>query len=44
VAGAAHFGFRTVWVNRPGRPRENLPAGPEHEISSLTDLPALLGL
>ncbi len=44
VAGAANFGFRVVWVNRYGQPQENLPGVPEHVISNLGELPALLGL
>ena len=44
VAGAANFGFRVVWVNRFGQQRERLPGAPEHEISTLAELPALLGL
>lgn len=44
VAGAAHFGFRVIWVNRFGQVRERLPGTPEHEITSLAELPALLGL
>lgn len=44
AAGAAAFGFRTVWVNRGKQPVENLPAHPEAVIPSLADLPALLGL
>jgi len=44
AAGAAAFGFRAVWVNRAGAPREKLPAQPEREIRSLAELPALLGL
>ena len=44
AAGAAAFGFRTVWVNRSGAPAENLPATPERQITSLAQLPALLGL
>lgn len=44
VAGASHFGFRVVWVNRYGQARERLPGGPEHVISDLTGLPPLLGL
>lgn len=42
--GAAAFGFRVVWVNRLGQPRENLPSKPHAEIRSLTELPALLGI
>jgi 2-haloacid dehalogenase len=43
IAGAAAFGFRTVWVNRAGLPRERLPNGPDAEIRSLDALPGLLG-
>ena len=43
VAGAANFGFRVVWVNRFGQQRERLPGAYEHEISTLAELPALLG-
>jgi 2-haloacid dehalogenase len=43
AAGAARFGFRVVWINRYGQPRERLPAGPEAEISDLSALPPLLG-
>ena len=44
AAGAARFGFRAVWINRFRQPRERLPFGPEVEIQSLAELPALLGL
>jgi 2-haloacid dehalogenase len=44
AAGAAAFGFRVVWINRAGAPTENLPATPERQITSLAQLPALLGL
>ncbi len=44
AAGAAHFGFRVVWVNRYGQKAERLPGTPEFEITSLADLPALLGV
>jgi 2-haloacid dehalogenase len=43
AAGAAHFGFRVVWVNRFGQVRERLPGRPLREIRSLEPLPALLG-
>lgn len=42
--GASHFGFRVVWVNRFGLPRENLPGRPDIEVDDLTALPAILGL
>ncbi|HZB89953.1 MAG TPA: haloacid dehalogenase type II [Stellaceae bacterium] len=44
AAGAASFGFKAVWANRAGAPRERLPAEPVAEIASLDALPALLGL
>lgn len=44
AAGAAAFGFRTVWVNRTSAPPENLPASPERQITSLAQLAGLLGL
>jgi 2-haloacid dehalogenase len=44
AAAATRFGYRTVWVNRTGERAEDLPAKPEREISSLDELPALLGL
>lgn len=42
IAGATHFGFRTVWVNRLGRPREELGVRPGAVIGSLRELPAAL--
>jgi len=44
AAGAASFGFASVWANRAGTPRERLPVQPAAEIGSLDALPALLGL
>ena len=44
IAGAATFGFHTVWINRAGQPTERLPDGPAAELESLAGLPALLGL
>lgn len=44
VAGAAGFGYRCAWVNRLGLPKDRLPHGPEREVASLADAPALLGL
>jgi 2-haloacid dehalogenase len=41
IAGAASFGFRAVWVNRTGQPRDNLPGAPVAEIADLSFLPAL---
>jgi 2-haloacid dehalogenase len=44
AVGAASFGFKAVWANRSGAPRERLPAQPVAVIDSLAALPALLGL
>lgn len=41
VAGAAAFGFRTVWVNRAADPVDRLPHGPAHELPDLTRIPEL---
>lgn len=41
--GAAAFGFRTIWVNRAGAPRERLPGELAAEIRDLSALPTLLG-
>jgi 2-haloacid dehalogenase len=42
VAGAASYGFRTVWINRTGAPRDRLWAEPRHELPDLSDLATLL--
>ncbi len=42
VAGAAGYGFPTVWVNRAGEPIDRLPHTPRHVLSDLTSLPELL--
>ena len=44
AAGAAHFGFRVIWINRFGQVRERLPGAPQHEVKSLDALPGLLGI
>jgi 2-haloacid dehalogenase len=44
AAGAASFGFRVVWINRFGQRRERLPAQPDSELTTLRELPPLLGL
>jgi 2-haloacid dehalogenase len=41
VAGAARYGFTTVWVNRAGAPVDRLSHQPAHVIADLTGLPAL---
>ena len=42
VAGAGSFGFRTIWVNRAGKPWDDLPEPPEHQVSSLAEAMRLL--
>ena len=41
---ASAFGMRVVWCNRYGQRPERLPGRPDHEVKSLADLPALLGI
>jgi len=41
---ASAFGMRVVWCNRYDQRPEKLPGGPDREIRSLAELPALLGL
>lgn len=43
AAGAATFGFRVVWVNRFGQAQERLPDQPDFEITTLSELPAIVG-
>ncbi len=43
AAGAAQYGFTTVWVNRAGEPMDRLPAQPTHMLSDLTSIPSLAG-
>ena len=40
---ASAFGMRVVWCNRYGQRRERLPGRPDAEITSLAELPALVG-
>lgn len=40
--GASDFGMRVVWCNRYGQRRERLPGGPDFEVRTLAELPALL--
>ena len=43
AAGAAAFGFQVAWINRTGAPVEKLPHQANVTITSLGDLPPLLG-
>ena len=38
IAGAARFGFATMWVNRAGLPVDRLPHGPARILTDLTGL------
>ena len=38
VAGAAHFGFRTFWINRSKQPPEALGVQPYRTVSTLQDV------
>jgi len=40
---ASAFGMRVVWCNRLSQRRERLPGDPDRAISSLAELPALVG-
>ncbi len=42
--GAKLAGFQVLWINRAGQPAEGLPCPPDHELRSLAEVPALLGL
>ncbi|MHA6324986.1 haloacid dehalogenase type II [Roseivivax sp. CAU 1753] len=41
AAGAAGYGFTTVWVNRKDEPVDRLPARPRHVLSDLSTLSTL---
>src|SRR5664279_5257531 len=40
---ASAFGMKVVWCNRYAQRHERLPGSPDYEITSLAELPALLG-
>ena len=42
AAGAAGYGFNTVWVNRAGEPMDRLPWQPTHVLPDLTTIPDLI--
>jgi 2-haloacid dehalogenase len=42
AAGAAGYGFNTVWVNRAGLPMDRLTARPQHVLNDLTKIPELV--
>ncbi len=39
AAAGSGFGFRAIWANRDGAPRERLPWSPEAEVSNLSAVP-----
>ena len=43
VYAASAFGMRVVWCNRYGQRPERLPGRPDREVSSLDELPQLVG-
>ncbi|MEZ5672089.1 MAG: haloacid dehalogenase type II [Thiotrichaceae bacterium] len=42
IAGAAAFGFRTVWINRHEQAQDNLPGIPEIQLPSLSEFPSIV--
>lgn len=42
IAGAKSFGFTVAWVNRTGRPLEELGQQPDFEVANLTELAAVM--
>ena len=43
ACAASAFGMRVVWCNRYGQRPERLPGRPDYEVTSLAELPVLLG-
>ena len=43
AAGAAAYGFHTVWLNRAGVPVDRLPGQPQHVLPDLSNVPELAG-
>ncbi|MEX0583129.1 MAG: haloacid dehalogenase type II, partial [Sneathiella sp.] len=42
--GAKAFGFNVLWCNRFGQAAERLPGTPDGQITSLAELPAIIGV
>jgi 2-haloacid dehalogenase len=42
--GASAFGLKVVWCNRYGQGREILPGGADVEVSTLAEIPAVVGM
>ncbi len=43
ACAASAFGMQVVWCNRYGQRSERLPGAPDREVTSLAELPALVG-
>lgn len=44
AAGAAGYGFETVWINRAGEPEDRLPCKPHSVLPDLTGIPEQAGV
>ena len=42
--GASAFGMKVAWCNRYGQGQENLPGDPDVEVSTLAEIPGVLGI
>lgn len=42
IAGARHFGYQTIWVNRAGQAPEQLGDGPHHIVSNLAEATVIM--
>jgi 2-haloacid dehalogenase len=42
--GASAFGLKVIWCNRYGQEKEILPGSPDAEVSTLREIPAVLGI
>ena len=44
AASAASYGFKVLWVNRAGDPRDRLPGQPDQVVRDLTAVPEIAGV
>jgi 2-haloacid dehalogenase len=42
IAGARHFGYQTIWVNRTGQAAEKLGEGPHHSAANLDEAAVIM--
>lgn len=42
--GASAFGLKVIWCNRYGQEKEILPGAPDVEVSTLAEIPGILGI